>query len=151
MLITMLNLSTTINTLDELRAAWTKVTPEQVEALDSAGLLNKIIAGEARIQFRGSLAEGTAEGQVLFDARTDTESGFEAVAAKPKRVLRVSPALVSEFLYKLMMENIDIIIEEYGGIPPFNIPSENPETGGEEENSPGDGEGAPDQQQQTEG
>lgn len=122
----MLNLSTTINTLDELRAAWSKLSPEQFAELESAGLLNKIIGGEARIQFAGPSAEGTAEGQIIFNARQDAQSAFEAVAAKPKRVLRVSPALVSTFLYQLMMENIDIIIEEYGGIPPFNIPDSAP-------------------------
>lgn len=119
----MINITTTIDSLDELRAAWPKLTPEQIQKLEQDNLLNKIIAGEARIQFSGPSAEGTAEGQVIFQARADADQGFEAVSAKPKRILQVSQALVSEFLYKLMMENLDIILEEYEGVPPFNIPA----------------------------
>ena len=132
----MLNIQTTINTLDELRAAWSKLTPEQIAGLEQSNLLNKIIAGEARIQFSGSSAEGTAEGQVLFMVRPDVESQYEAVYAKPKRVLQVSAGLVSEFLYKLMIENLQVIIKEYGGVPPFNIPSESPEEPPVEEEPP---------------
>jgi hypothetical protein len=120
----MLSIPTTINTVQELRAAWAKLTPEQITELAESKLLSKLIGGEARVQFLGPTAEGTAEGQVLFYARKDKDSTYETVAAKPKRVLTVSKKAVRNFLYDIFMENIDVIIEEYEGIPPFEISAE---------------------------
>jgi hypothetical protein len=96
------------------------------------------IAGEIRVIFDGPTAEGTADGQIIDKARETLDDGFSPVYAKPKRVLTVSPARIGSFLYGVMLDNIDIIMEEYEGVPDFALPTEN--TPNPPANPPGDEE-----------